>query len=89
MITSFVFDVFRSVTRWYKLMHQIAVILLMAAVSRCLPAVRRLAGKQKDLGSIHFGSPLSSEIVVYGQSCDFAHTINEILKWLTQLLTLM
>ena len=58
-------------------------------VSRCGLAVRRLAGKQKDLGSIHFGSPLSSEIVVYGQSCDFAHTINEILKWLTQLLTLM
>ena len=29
-------------------------------VSRCGLAVRRLAGKQKDLGSIRFGSPLSS-----------------------------
>ena len=43
----------------------------------------RLAGKQKDLGSIHFGSPLSSKIVVYG------HTINEALKKLTRLATLM
>ena len=60
MITSFVFDVFRGVTRWYKLMQQIDVILLMAAVSRCGLAVRRLAGKQKDLGSIRFGSPFSS-----------------------------
>ena len=29
--------------------------------SRCGPAVRRLAGKQKDLGSIRFGSPFSSK----------------------------
>ena len=29
-------------------------------VSRCGLAVRSLAGKQKDLGSIRFGSPLSS-----------------------------
>ena len=29
-------------------------------VSPCGPAVRRLAGKQKDLGSIGFGSPFSS-----------------------------
>ena len=29
-------------------------------VSRCGPAVRRLAGKQKDLGLICFGSPFSS-----------------------------
>ena len=29
-------------------------------VSRCGLAVRRLAGKQKDLGSIRFGSPFSS-----------------------------
>ncbi len=37
-------------------------------VSRCGLAVRRLAGKQKDLGSIRFGSPFSSlqKIVVYG-----------------------
>ena len=28
-------------------------------VSRCGLAVRRLAGKQKDLGSIRFGSPFS------------------------------
>ena len=35
-------------------------------VSRCGLAVRRLAGKQKDLGSIRFRSPFSSKIVVYG-----------------------
>ena len=37
-------------------------------VSRCGLAVWRLAGKQKDLGSIRFGSPFSSikKIVVYG-----------------------
>ena len=29
-------------------------------------AVRRNAGKQKDLGSIPFGSPFSSKIVVHG-----------------------
>ena len=34
------------------------------SVSRCGLAVRRLAGKQKDLGSIHFGSPFSSKNVV-------------------------
>ena len=34
--------------------------------SRCVLAVRRSAGKQKDLGSIRFGSPLSSKMVVYG-----------------------
>ena len=39
-----------------------------ALVSRCGLAVRRLASKQKDLGSIRFGSPFSSlqKIVVYG-----------------------
>ena len=31
----------------------------------------------------------SSKTVVNGQSCDFAHTINETLKWLTQLPTSM
>ena len=35
-------------------------------VSRCGLAVRRLPGKQKALGSIRFGSPFSSKIVVYG-----------------------
>ena len=35
-------------------------------VSRCDLAVSRLAGKQKDFGSIRFGSPFSSKIVVYG-----------------------
>ena len=34
--------------------------------NRCGLAVRRQAGKQKDLGSIRFGSPFSSKIVVYG-----------------------
>ena len=33
---------------------------LASIVSRCGLAVRRLAGKQKDLGSIRFGSPFSS-----------------------------
>ena len=61
-----------------------------ASVSRCGLTVRRLAGKQKDLGSIRFGSPFSSKIVVYERlSSVFAHTINETLKWLTQLPTLM
>ena len=57
-------------------------------VSRCGLAVRCYAGKQ-DLGSIHFSSPFSSKIVVSRQSCDFAHTINEMLKCITQLLALM
>ena len=35
--------------------------------SRCGPAVRRRAGKQKDLGSTRFGSPFSSKTVVYGR----------------------
>ena len=35
-------------------------------VSRCGLAVRRLAGKQKDLGSIRLGYPFSSKIVVDG-----------------------
>ena len=34
-------------------------------VNRCGLAVKRYAGKQKDLGSIRFGSPLSSKMVVY------------------------
>ena len=38
-------------------------------------------------GSIRFGSPFSSKLVVYGHY--FAHTINETLKWFTQLPTLM
>ena len=62
------------------------------SVSRCGLAVRRLAGKQKDLGSIRFGSPFSSlqkNCGLWTLSCDFAHTINETLKWLTQLPTLM
>ena len=60
-------------------------------VSRCGLAVRRLAGKQKDLGSIRFCSPFSSlqKIVVYGHCLVTAHTINGTLKWLTQLPTLM
>ena len=35
-------------------------------MSRCGLAVRRCAGKQKDLGSIRFGSLFSSNFVVYG-----------------------
>ena len=34
--------------------------LILRRVSRCGLVVRRLAGKQKDLGSIRFGSPFSS-----------------------------
>ena len=34
--------------------------------SRCGLVVRRQADKQKDLGSIRFGSPFSSKIVAYG-----------------------
>ena len=47
--------------------------LLFVIVSRCGLAVRRKAGKQKDLGSIRFGSPFSSKIVVYRLSCNFAN----------------
>ena len=36
------------------------VVSAVAVVSRCGLAVRRLAGKQKDLGSIRFGSLFSS-----------------------------
>ena len=40
------------------------------------------------LSSIPFGCP--SKLVVYGElSCDFAHTIDETLKCLTQLPALM
>ena len=39
--------------------------------------------------SIRFGSPLSSKSALWTLSCDFAHTINETSKWLTQLLTLL
>ena len=39
---------------------------LRCLVSRCGLAVRREAGKQKDLGPIRSGSPLSSKTVVYG-----------------------
>ena len=39
---------------------------LTSFVSRCGLAVRRLAGQQKDLRWICFGSPFSSKIVNYG-----------------------
>ena len=59
-------------------------------VSRCGPAVRRQAGRQKDLGSIRFRSPFVFKICgLWTMSRDFARTVNEILKWLTQLPTLM
>ena len=59
-------------------------------MSQCGLAVRHKAGKQKNLGSILFGSPFSTKIVVYGHCLvTFAHIVNETLKWLTQLLTLM
>ena len=35
---------------------------------------------------IRFGSPFSSNIVIYGQSCDFVtHKLMKILKWLSLL----
>ena len=40
----------------------------LVSVSRCGLVVRRLAGKQKDLGSIRFGPPFCSKTVVYGHS---------------------
>ena len=40
--------------------------LLSEIESRCGLAVRRYAGKQKDLGSTRFCSPFSSNMVVYG-----------------------
>ena len=62
----------------------------LVVLSRFGLVVRRWAGKQTDLSSIRFGSPFSPKIMVYGQpSCDFAHTVNETLKWLSQLPTLM
>ena len=56
-------------------------------MSRCGLAVRRYTGKQNELGSVRFGSPFSSEMVVYGQtlSRDLVHTIHETFKCLTQL----
>ena len=50
-------------------------------------AVRRSAGKQKDLGSIRFGSPLSSKVAAYGHCIvTLPLTMNETLKWLSSLL---
>ena len=43
-----------------------SVVHLHLLLSRCGVAVRCQAGKQKDLGSIRFGSPFSWKIVVYG-----------------------
>ena len=53
-------------------------------MSWCGLAVRHLAGKQKDLGSIRFSSPFSSfkNCGLWTLSYDFAHTINETLKGL-------
>ena len=42
------------------------VFLFFLCVSRCGLAVRRSTGKHKHLGSIRFGSPFSSKMVVYG-----------------------
>ena len=48
------------------------------------------AGKQKDLGLIHFGSSLNSEVVVYVYSLStLTLTVNEILKCLWSLTILM
>ena len=59
-------------------------------MSRFGLAVRRKAGIQKDLGPIRFGSPFSlKKCGLWTLSCDFAHTINDTLKCLTQLPALM
>ena len=47
-------------TVWYAPFIHKQFPRLGSIVSRCGLAVRRLAGKQKDLGSIRFGSPFSS-----------------------------
>ena len=44
-----------AVTSFYQ-----RTLFNLSVVSRCGLAVRRLAGKQEDLGSIRFGSPFSS-----------------------------
>ena len=46
--------------------YKTAQLFTLQIVSRCGLAVRREAGKQKDLGSIRFRSPFSSKIVVCG-----------------------
>ena len=59
-------------------------------VSRFGLAVRRLAGKQRDLGSILLRlSFLFKKVVVCGQTCDFVPHNYETLKWLPSLPTLM
>ena len=61
------------------------------AVSRFGPAVRRLAGKQKDLGSILLRlSSLLIKAVVCGRCLvTLSLTVNETLKWLLSLPILM
>ena len=62
-------------------------------VSRCGLAVRRLAGKQIGRTLVRSASALLSLLFkncgLWTLSCDFDHAINETLKWLTQLPTLM
>ena len=59
-------------------------------LSRFGLAVRRLAGKQRDLGSNPLWSPYTSKIVVCGHSLvTLSLTINETLKWLSSLPTLI
>ena len=52
----------RSLCLALSLSHAISLSrsVCLSLVSRCGLVVRRLAGKQKDLGSIRFGSPFSS-----------------------------
>ena len=60
------------------------------AESRFGLAVRRQAGKRKDLGSIPLLLSFSSEVVVYGHGLvTLSLTINETLKWLSSLPILM
>ena len=45
--------------------------LYLRSASRCGLALRRYAGKHKDFGSIRFGFPFSSKILVYRHSVLF------------------
>ena len=66
--------------------HHVYLLTRTGGVSRFGLAVRRYAGKRKDLGSIPLRlSFLFKKVVVCGQSCDFVHH----LKWLSSLPILM
>ena len=64
--------------------------LINCAFEQVYSFVSRFGLKQKDLGSVRFGSPLSSKVVVCGHCLvTLPLTINEILKRVTSLAVLM